>query len=150
MKLRIGGIFIISFFCFGCSSLNNKTVVTGVVSFLSCSAIGAATAPEDEKPEMHGLMWGTACSSLGMIASELIQDNSNNKRSNNKLLQLRNDDSIEELRIKNSLLDSDAYESLDIETKNKLNGPWSIYKIDNWVLDGEKLKHENMEIEFKK
>jgi hypothetical protein len=148
MKNLAGGFLLILITNSGCSTMNNKTLASGLIGFLSCSAIGAISAPKDEKPEMHGLLWGSVCSSASMLGAELLDTKRKSKYQKSKLLNLRSEDSIEELKIKNSILNSQEYSRLDIETKNKLNGKWSIYKTDNWFMEGEKLKHENLEIEF--
>ncbi len=148
MHVKRGIFLLMLVLSAGCSTLNNPTVLSGLVGFAGCSVIGAATAPSDEKPEMHGLLWGTSCSTLGMLATELLTSENNKNSKKLSLQKMRSEDSLEELKIKNSILNSKGYEDLDFVTKEKLKGDWTIYKIDNWILDRGKIKHEDMEIEF--
>ena len=148
MKKIIILIVLLNFLT-GCSTLNKKTIIAGATGFVVCSAIGAISAPSDEKKEFHGAMWGGLCSSAAMLTNEVLEGNKEKKKVAEMLKQYRGTELKDELILKESLLSSPEIKNIDPRIREKLNGNWSIYKIDNWILDGGKIKHEDMEIEFK-
>lgn len=147
-RSRSASLVLTLVFASGCSTLDNPTIISGLAGFATCSVVGAISAPSDERPEMHAALWGAACSSAAMMTSEILTADESKRTTKASLQKMRSEDSLQELRIKNSILNSKGYENLDFETKEKLKGDWTVYKIDNWILDRGKVKHEDMEIEF--
>ena len=134
----------------GCALLESKTLVTGLASFLGCSTLGAAVSPKGINSEYSAGFLGFACATGSMAAVEYY-DLVRTKRSDKEILhKLRSKDFKNEVSIRKSLLRSKGFKNLDPNMKEKLQGNWSIYKINNWILDNGRLLHEDLEIKFNK
>ena len=138
-------MFIIS----GCSTLlESKTLVTGLASFLGCSAIGAIVSPEEIRTEYSAGFLGFGCAAGSMAAVEYYETIKGKNREKEMLNTLRGKDFQNEVSIRKSLLQSQGFKNLDPKTKEKLKGNWSIYKTNNWILNEGKVFHEDLEINF--
>ncbi len=132
----------------GCSSLNNRTLLAGATSFVVCSLVGANSAPEDENKNMHGAMYGGLCSTAAMAISEVLEDRDKDKQIS-KVKEIDIKAETLDLDVRKQILKSKSIKSLDKSVQESLKGNWDVYQKTEWIFDGEKLKHENMEIEFK-
>ncbi len=125
----------------GCSSLDNKTVKAGIAAFLTCSLVGAVTAPKTEKSEMHAGLYGGLCATGGMLLTETYFNSQNDKVK-------KSENEINELDIRNSIIKSKVFKSMDRKTKAKLMGEWDVFSKSEWFINGDKLTHENIEIKL--
>lgn len=144
----------IYFFCCialsSCSSLNNKTLLYGAGSFIACSLIGSHKAPKDEDRDMHGALYGGLCSTAAMAINEIVEDRSKeHNRTIQKLEKKKIKDEQFELDVRRKLLNSKSIQSLDKSIQENLKGNWDAYSKSEWIFDGEKLIHEDLEIKFK-
>lgn len=132
----------------GCSTLKNKTLLAGAASFAVCSLIGSNSAPKDENKNMHGALYGGLCSTAAMAITELIEDGPKDRELKKlREQQLQLEDS--EIDIRKQILKSKSIKSLDKSVQESLKGNWDVFTKTEWFFDGKKLRHENMEIEFK-
>ena len=132
----------------GCSTMKNRTVMAGVTSFAVCSLIGANASPEDENKNMHGALYGGLCSTAAMMISEIIDSSPKDKEIIELKSRLLKEEALE-VDIRTEVLSSPSIKNLDQSVQDSLKGKWDVYKKSDWIFDGEKLNHENMEIRFK-
>jgi hypothetical protein len=132
----------------GCSSLNNRTIIAGATSFALCSVIAYKSAPQGEDEQMHGALYGGLCSTVSMAVSEVLKDNEKNKDIEKfKIANLKEERF--EVDVRQQIISSKSIKSLDKSVQDSLKGKWDVYSKSEWIFDGKKLRHENMEIEFK-
>lgn len=60
----------------GCATFSNRTkgIIATVTASAGGAAVGVATAPVNERPEMHGIMWGAVAGLATAIVSQFIFD----------------------------------------------------------------------------
>lgn len=130
-----------------CSTMSNRSkILTSIAVSGGAGAIaGAISAPHDEKKIGHAALWGglsaTVISILGLylfneqaVSEECSRENDHLK----KQIHMLHDDSVESGE---TLLfqSSKAFgRELPNEYRNLVKpGEWSIYKIDQWINQGE-------------
>ena len=145
--LLIGGIFVS-----GCAThRQNRWLVTGA-GVAAGVGLGAATAPGDERKELHAVYWG-ALLGLGaaLISQEVFSDAKEierltleNQKQNHQLDVIQNANTVLQREGK-GYFKSPTGEELLPNGKAK----WKLYQIDKWVKDGPtRLIHQDRMVEI--
>lgn len=122
----------------GCSTSSKKRNAISGVAFIGGTLVGGASAPPDEKKEMHAIYWG----SLVGLSAALISN-----------LYINDDKELESVRDENERLKkelemmSQGPTSLLKETttsggKSKIK----LYKVDQWVNEGPNKKYHRDQV----
>lgn len=132
----------------GCATNQKSRLASTGVAVAAGATIGAAFAPDDERPEMHALYWGGIIGVIGAIAANYYFDD--NKDMN--VMQLENE------KLKSQL---DFFQSGTATLLKETTGPADkkyfqngkarikLYKIDQWVDEGPNKKyHRDQMIEI--
>lgn len=136
------------FFC-GCATHQKSRLALTVSSFAVGAAAGAATAPKDERQDMHAAYWGGLLGVAAAIAGNYIYSD----ESHAEKVTLEN----EKLRAQLDLIQN-SNKVLVKQGKGKFKGPdsfksgdstWKLYQTDQWVKDGEyRMFHQDKMIEI--
>ncbi len=129
-----------------CATMSNrtKTILAMVGTGLVAGAIGAATAPKDEQPGGHALMWGgLGAASAGVVGLFAFNEEAKREEADRKLEVLTKE--LSSLRDEGSseptlLFQTNAPLGKDPppEYRNLITpGKWSVYRLNRWVTEGE-------------
>lgn len=133
------------------TSQKSRTAVT-LAAFSGGAGIGAATAPEDERKELHAMYWGGL---LGIGAAIVSNYYFNDQHELEKLV-LENDKLKAEMELvqnanKVLLKEGQGYfkNSSGEEYFQGGKARWRLYQIDKWTKDGpNKLYHQDRMVEL--
>lgn len=134
----------------GTNSKKRDTWIVG--SFAAGAAIGAASAPKDERQDMHAVYWGA----LAGVGAALITNSLYNDEDQIGLLQKDN----QKLKAELDLIQTGNKILLD-QGKGKFKNPvgetelgskrahWKIYQLDRWTKEGpDRVYHQDKMIEI--
>ncbi|MBV2167079.1 MAG: hypothetical protein KUL82_00115 [Bdellovibrio sp.] len=123
-------VSLLSCLCFvfsvSCATNQKSRLATTAVGIGLGAAIGAGTAPNDERPELHALYWGGI---LGVVSAVAANYYFNDER-DLEVMRLEN----EKLKAELDLFQNGPSTLLKDEARNKARV--KLYKIDQWVSDG--------------
>ncbi|AHI05375.1 hypothetical protein BDW_04335 [Bdellovibrio bacteriovorus W] len=132
-------LFITSLSLLGCATNSKSRLALTGVGFGTGAIIGAASAPRDERPEMHAVYWG----SIVGLAAALAANYYYSDESSLDVLRLEN----EKLKAQMDIFQSGAVKELvtsrvrEQEVKSgskKVN--IKVYKVDKWIDHDEQTK----------
>ena len=130
-------------FLSGCATNRAKALWTGAIIGSIGATVGALTAPKNENPTGHAVLWGGVGAAAGVTAGMFLFDEQ--KRSDelarqNEVLQkslsgLSGHDPNEKLLFESNA----AFEKAVPQEYRHLvrPGQWSVYQLDSWTLQGE-------------
>ena len=137
-------IYICTLSIFGGCATGQKSRLMLMGAALPIGAgVGAATAPSDERPDFHALTWGATFVALSALFGNYY---------------FSNEEELKKLRQENSFLKNKPKFKLITKGKGVFKTPfsqkgqkevqWKVYKIDQWIPDGENRKiHQDLIIE---
>jgi hypothetical protein len=151
-------ILFLSLLTVGCSSFRKTALVSMAGGFAGGYMAGHQLAPEGDNRNLHGLLVGSAVSSLvgvGMIY--LMNEDGIIREKNLKIQELRK--KLENSSPRNkSILDYGSINNLSLNGQKKLPssikklihpGNWKLYKLDEWKkVDESTLVHMDKELVF--
>lgn len=121
-------------------------------AFVTGAILGAATAPKDEKPEVHAMYWGSMLGLATAIAAQYyIHDEDNYHKLKDENEQLKNElDLIQ--NAKQSLIDQGQGQfknPTDDPNRKGQRAQWKVYEINKWIKDGpNRLIHQDKLVEI--
>lgn len=135
-----------------CSTARKTRVAWTSGAFVVGAAVGGASAPENERPELHSLYWAGL---LGVTAALLGEVFFSDEEANEKL-RLENDKLRTEMELINSanrvlLKEGKGYfkNSKGEEVFPSGKARWRLYQVDRWVKDGpNRLYHQDRAVEI--
>jgi len=132
-------------FLSGCATNRAKALWTGVLLGSVGATVGALTAPQNENPTGHAVLWGGAGAAAGLAAGMFLFDEQ--KRSDELT---RQNDVLKKSLSGLSGGDATSGEKVLFESDNSFEkavpkeyrhlvrpGQWSVYQLDTWTLQGE-------------
>ena len=136
----------------GCATPKKSRMVLTSVAFIAGAAVGGATAPADERRELHAMYWGGI---LGLTAA-LVGNYLFDEEEALVKAKLENDKIKAELDLvqnSNSILlkEGKGYFKNPAGEEYFQNGKarWRLYQIDRWTKDGpNKLYHQDRAVEL--
>lgn len=133
----------------GCATHQKSRLAMTVSAFAIGATAGAATAPKDERQDMHAAYWGGLLGVAAAIAGNYIYSD----ESQTEKMALEN----EKLQAQLDLIQN-ANKALVKQGKGKFKGPdafqsgdstWKLYQTNQWVKDGEyRMYHQDKMIEI--
>lgn len=107
------------------------------------AGVGAATAPSDERPEFHALTWGATLVALSALFGNYYFSNEKElKKLRQENLSLKNKPKFKLITKGKGVFKS------PFSKKGEKEVQWKVYKIDQWISDGENRKiHQDLMIE---
>ncbi|MNK07438.1 hypothetical protein D3C87_253520 [compost metagenome] len=147
-RVRLSLCFILCLSLGACATNQKSRLAATAVGVAAGAAIGAATAPGDERPELHALYWGGI---VGVITAVAANYYFNDER-DMSVMKLENE------KLKSQLdFFQNGTATLLKETKGSADKRFfqsgkaniRLYKIDQWVDDGPNKKyHRDQMIEI--
>lgn len=141
-------IFIIALSLSACATNQKSRLATTAAGVAVGAALGAGTAPSDEKPELHALYWGGIVGVIAAVAANYYFDDERDM----DVMKLEND------KLKSQL---DFFQNGTATLLKDTKGPADkkyfqsgkarirLYKIDQWVDEGPNKKyHRDQMIEI--
>lgn len=134
----------------GCSTNQKSRLAMTVSGFTIGAAAGAATAPKDERQDMHAAYWGGLLGVAAAIAGNYIYSDD----------QIAEKTALENEKLRAQLdLIQNANKVLVKQGKGKFKGAgeaiqsgnaiWKLYQTDQWVKDSEyRMYHQDKMIEI--
>lgn len=154
MPARARGLVLILFLplLFSCSSNTKKRNALILGSFAGGALVGAASAPADERRELHALYWGA----IAGVAAALVGNHLHNDEDRIELLQKENQRLKAEMDLFQAgnkiLIDQGAGRFKNPVGEIDLQGKrahWKVYQVDRWVKEGpNRLYHQDKMIEI--
>ncbi|MFN7729449.1 MAG: hypothetical protein ACK5P7_09870 [Bdellovibrio sp.] len=136
----------------GCTTPNQKRLALAASGFAAGTAIGTATAPADERKELHAIYWGSLMGLGAALAGNYIF----NDETHLSLLSQEN----QKLKAELDLIQAGTKILVD-QGKGKFKNPvgeielqgkkanWKIYQVDRWTKEGpNRLYHQDKMIEI--
>lgn len=123
------------FFSVSCATNQKSRLATTAVGIGIGAAIGAGTAPNDERPELHALYWGGI---LGVVSAVAANYYFNDER-DLEVMRLENEKLKAELDLfqnRPSTLLKEEIRSADKKYFHGGKARIKLYEIDQWVPDG--------------
>lgn len=136
----------------GCATARKTRLAWTGAAFVGGAAVGAASAPEDERTELHSLYWaGLVGVSAALLGEVFFSDEEANEK-----LRLENDKLKSEIELINSanrvlLKEGKGYfkNSKGEEVFPSGKARWRLYQVDRWVKDGpDRLYHQDRAVEI--
>ncbi len=131
----------------GCATMSNKTktILSMIGVGFVVGTVAANVAPQNDNPTAHGVMWGASGAVVTGIASMYLYDDEGKKKEAERKLEVaqkelsvfRNESEANGSPVE---VESESGLSRDLPTEYKglvKPGQWSVYKINNWVSQGE-------------
>lgn len=131
----------------GCATMSNrtKTILSMIGVGVVAGTIAANIAPKDENPVAHAAVWGGGAAAVTGVAGMYIFDEQKKREELDRKLEItqkelsafRNESETNGTPVE---VESESGLSRDLPTEYKglvRPGKWSIYKISNWVSQGE-------------
>lgn len=146
-RLITASVVIVSIALGGCASMSNrtKTLITMAGTGIIVGTIAANKAPIDENPLAHAAVWGgTSAAVAGAISLYVFDEQKKSEELERKLgVAQRELDSLRgegpglsQIPIAQS--DSSFAKDIPAEYRSLVRpGGWSLYKINNWIVQGE-------------
>ncbi|MBX2993490.1 MAG: hypothetical protein KF681_01660 [Bdellovibrionaceae bacterium] len=143
---------LLLFFLSACATNNQKRLTLAAASFAGGTAIGAASAPADERKELHAVYWGALLGLGAAVAgnylfndeTELAMLNKENQRLKAELDLIQTGNKI--------LVDQGKGKFKNPVGETELQGKkahWKIYQLDRWTKEGpNRLYHQDKMIEI--
>lgn len=136
----------------GCASARKTRMAWTAGAFTAGAAVGAASAPENERRELHSLYWagllGVGAALLGEVLlsdekeAEALRLENEKLRAEMELIQSANRVLLKEG--KGYFKTSQGEESFPVG-----KAKWRLYQIDRWVKDGpDRLYHQDRMVEI--
>lgn len=136
----------------GCASARKTRMAWTGGAFVTGAAVGAASAPENERRELHSLYWaGLLGVGAALLGEVLLSDEQESEK-----LRLENEKLRAEMELIQSanrvlLKEGKGYfkTSQGEETFPVGKAKWRLYQIDRWVKDGpDRLYHQDRMVEI--
>ncbi|UOF02638.1 hypothetical protein [Bdellovibrio reynosensis] len=147
MKSNILFVLSFSLLC-GCATNQKSRIATTVAGFAVGAAIGAGTAPEDERTELHAMYWGGLLGLAGAVASNFYF----NDERDLEVMRLENEKMKAQLDFFQNgpaTLLKDTTGTADKKFFQSGKARIKLYKIDQWVDEGPNKKyHRDQMIEI--
>lgn len=147
MKLKIISLLVVLQMLSGCATMSNrtKTILSMVGVGVIAGTIAANRAPFDENPAAHAAVWGGGAAAVtGVVGMFIFDEQAKSRELERKLnISQRELDAFRgESQSSNGevLIESDSALGRDLPNEYKglvRPGKWSLYKISNWVSQGE-------------
>ena len=141
-------IFALSLLTVSCASNQKSRVAATLLGALAGGAVGAATAPKEERTELHALYWA----GLTGIASSVVANYYFNDERDIEMMRLENDklkSQLDFFQSGPSTLLKETAGPADRKFFSKGKARIKLYKIDQWVDEGpDKKYHRDQMIEI--
>lgn len=153
MKLNILlGISVYSLLLASCATPQKSRMAVTISSFAVGAAIGAGTAPKDERTELHAMYWGGILGVAGALISNLYF-NEENEREKMNLENAKLKAEMDLMKNGQAVLlkEGRGYFKNSSGEEYFQNGKakWRIYQVDKWSKDGpNRLLHQDRMVEL--
>lgn len=141
-------ILICCTFISACATNQKNRLATTAVGIGAGALLGAATAPKDERPELHAMYWGGIIGAITAVAANYYF----NEEKDLEVLRLENEKLKSQLDFFQNgpaTLLKDTTGSADKKYFQKGKARIKLYKIDQWVDEGPNKKyHRDQMIEI--
>lgn len=143
---------VIAFFLSGCATPQKSRLAATAAGFAVGLGIGAATAPADERTDLHAMYWGGLLGIASAVAAEFYFSENReaekiqleNEKLNAQMDLIRNANMVL-LKQGQGYFKSSAGEEYFQGGKAK----WRLYQVDRWNKDGpNRLFHEDRMVEL--
>ena len=138
-------VFLSTSLCVSCATTGQTRNAYMAGGFAAGAVIGATTAPSDEKPEGHAMLWGGVIAAIvGFAANYFINDSKKVADLENKVYELENKPAFIKTKEKEGYF-------TDPFTKTKEKITWEIKEGSQWVDEGpDERYHINIRAKKKK
>jgi len=144
---KITLLFILTCYLCACSTAQKSRLAATAIGFAAGSVIGAATAPSDERTDLHALYWAGL---IGVAAAVAANYYFSDERQD-EILRLENEKLKAQLDFFQQGPSTLLKETTGTADKNYFHGKAKIklYQIDQWIDDGPNKKyHRDQMIEI--
>jgi len=150
----IGLIFLVS----GCATMSNrtKTILAMAAVGVVAGTVGAMSAPADENPVGHGLLWGgLGASSTGALGLWLFDEHKRSSELERESEALKKELSVYRIEAEGGReLVGEAPAKFVKDLPDSVAGlvrpgHWKVWKLDKWINEGEnRMVHQDKMIEI--
>lgn len=143
----ISVLICLSLLSSGCATMSNrsKTLLAMVGTGIIAGSIAASKAPDDESSVAHAAVWGgTTAAVAGAVGLFLFDEQAKSQEAERKLQVAQHEldafrgESSTDAQHPYAQSDSSLERDLPSEYRSLVRpGKWSIYKVNNWTLQGE-------------
>lgn len=152
MDIRFKYFIFIFFALTACATPKKNRMALTSAAFVAGAAIGSATAPTDERRELHAMYWGGILGLTAALIGNYLYDEEDaliNSRLENEKLRAE----LDLVQSSNTVLlkEGKGYFKNPAGEEYFQNGKarWRLYQIDRWLKDGpNKLYHQDRAVEL--